>query len=115
MEVAKSELKDILVVLENLQRQEGIDITGDNRPSLNFGLSGVVYEWARGKPFKDLMNMTEVQEGSIVRCITRLDELLKDIRNAARVVGNPSLYRKMEAASQCIRRDIVFAASLYIS
>jgi superfamily II RNA helicase len=27
--------------------------------------------------------------------------------------GNPSLYRKMEAASQCIKRDIVFAASLY--
>ena len=28
-----------------------------------------------------------------MRCITRLDEVCKDIRNAARVVGNPSLYR----------------------
>jgi antiviral helicase SKI2 len=37
------------------------------------------------------------------------------VRNAARVVGNPSLYRKMEAASQCIKRDIVFAASLYVA
>lgn len=59
--------------------------------------------------------MTTTPEGSIVRTITRLDELCKDFRNAARVVGNPSLYRKMEATSQCIKRDIVFAASLYIS
>lgn len=36
-------------------------------------------------------------------------------RNAARALGNPSLYRKMEAASQCIKRDIVFAASLYVT
>ena len=50
-----------------------------------------------------------------MRCITRLDELIRDVRNAARVVGNPSLYRKMEAASQCIKRDIVFAASLYVT
>ena len=75
----------------------------------------MVYEWARGVSFKDITMMTMTQEGSIVRCITRLDELLKDVRNAARVIGNPSLYRKMEAASQCIKRDIVFAASLYVS
>ena len=82
--------------------------------SLNFGLCAVVYEWARGMPFSEITAMTLTHEGTIVRCITRLDELCKDFRNAARVVGNPSLYRKMEAASQCIKRDIVFAASLYI-
>ncbi len=32
--------------------------------------------------------MTLVHEGSIVRTITRLDELLKDFRNAARAIGN---------------------------
>lgn len=65
--------------------------------------------------FKQVTELTTVHEGTIVRSITRLDEFIKDIRNAARVVGNPSLYRKMEAASQCIKRDIVFAASLYIN
>jgi antiviral helicase SKI2 len=74
----------------------------------------VVYQWARGTSFKEITEMTLTHEGSIVRCITRLEELCKDVRNAARVIGNPSLYRKMEAASQCIKRDIVFAASLYI-
>jgi len=54
-----------------------------------------------------------VLEGSIVRAITRLDETCRDVRNAARVIGDPVLYEKMDVASQIIKRDIVFAASLY--
>jgi hypothetical protein len=46
--------------------------------------------------FKDLAAITEFQEGSIVRCMTRLDELCKDFQKAAVVVGNQSLHRKME-------------------
>ena len=115
MEAARDAMKDIFHALSALQEREGVVVDADSRPALNFGLAAVVYQWARGMSFKDITQMTMVQEGSIVRCITRLDELIRDVRNAARVVGNPSLYRKMEAASQCIKRDIVFAASLYVS
>ena len=59
------------------------------------------------------MQLTDTQEGIIVRCIQRLDEVLKDVRNAARIIGNPALYEKMEETSATIKRDIVFAASLY--
>lgn len=83
--------------------------------SLKMGLVHVVYEWATGVPFSSICELTEVQEGSIVRCITRLDELCREVRNCARVVGNPTLYIKMEAASEAIKRDIVFASSLYVS
>ncbi|XP_013417315.1 helicase SKI2W isoform X2 [Lingula anatina] len=82
--------------------------------SLKFGLTEVVFEWARGMPFSEITGLTDVQEGIIVRCIQRLDETLKDVRNAARIIGDPVLYRKMEEASKLIKRDIVFAASLYI-
>ncbi len=82
--------------------------------SLKMGLVHVVYEWACGVPFSSICELTDVQEGSIVRCITRLDELCREVRNCARVVGNPTLYRKMEAASEAIKRDIVFASSLYV-
>lgn len=57
--------------------------------------------------------MTDTQEGIIVRCIQRLDEILRDVKDGARIVGDPILYKKAEAASQAIKRDIVFAASLY--
>ena len=39
-----------------------------------FGLAEVVFEWAKGTPFGDICNLTDVQEGVIVRCIQRLDE-----------------------------------------
>lgn len=45
--------------------------------------------------------------------LPRLDESLRDVKDAARVIGDPVLYQKMDAASTIIKRDIVFAASLY--
>ena len=67
------------------------------------------------QPFSEITELTDVQEGIIVRCIQRLDEVLRDVRNAARIIGDPVLYQKMEDASKLIKRDIVFAASLYTS
>jgi len=80
---------------------------------LNFGLVDVVYEWAQAKSFAEIMKMTNVQEGIIVRCIQQLGETLRDVKNAATTIGEPVLKEKMEEASTAIKRDIVFAVSLY--
>jgi antiviral helicase SKI2 len=86
----------------------------DELGGLQFALVEVVNSWAKGVSFKAIMEMTEALEGSIVRCMTRLDELCREVRDAARVIGNGTLYRKMEEASAALKRDIVFAASLYV-
>jgi len=65
------------------------------------------------QPFADITGLTSVAEGSIVRTIVRLDETCKEIKNAARIIGDSRLYTKMEDASRLIKRDIVFASSLY--
>ena len=39
----------------------------------------------------------------------------REFRDAARVMGNTALFQQMEAASQLIKRDVVFAASLYVA
>jgi antiviral helicase SKI2 len=108
-------LKETCKMVGEEQVRWGMDAPVDEfvRENLHFGLVEVVYAWARGVAFSDIMMMTDVAEGSIVRCIVRLDESLRDIRNAARVVGDPVLHSKMEEASQMIKRDIVFSASLY--
>ena len=49
----------------------------------------------------------------IVRCIQRLEELCREVRNGARTIGDFNTTSKMEQCSEAIRRDIVFAASLY--
>lgn len=65
------------------------------------------------QPFAEIMKLTSIQEGVIVRCIQQLNEMLQDLKDAARIIGNPALHQKMEEASNAIKRDIVFAASLY--
>ncbi|GCB72592.1 hypothetical protein scyTo_0002073 [Scyliorhinus torazame] len=90
--------------------QESIE---DFVDQFKFGLVEVVYEWAKGLPFAEITRLTDVQEGIIVRCIQRLNETCRDVRNAARIIGDPTLNAKMEQASNLIKRDIVFAASLY--
>ncbi|CAA7264771.1 unnamed protein product [Cyclocybe aegerita] len=85
----------------------------DFRSSLKFGLVEVVYEWAKGMPFEQITNLTDVAEGTIVRVITRLDETCREVRDAARVIGDAELFKKMEESQIKIKRDIVFAASLY--
>ena len=53
--------------------------------------------------------------GIIVRCIQRLDETCRDVKSAAAIIGDPDLVDKMEQGSSLIKRDIVFAGSLYTS
>lgn len=124
--------------MKNMDREvrESAQLLEEER--LNFGLVQVVYEWARNKvillmrihltcfsfnsfsnlhssaqPFAEIMTLTDIQEGVIVRCIQQLNETLQDVKDAARIIGNPALHQKMEEASNAIKRDIVFAASLY--
>ncbi|PNS17113.1 hypothetical protein CAC42_7167 [Sphaceloma murrayae] len=79
-----------------------------------FGLVEVVYEWARGMSFKRITDLTDVLEGTIVRTITRLDETCREVRNAARIIGDPTLFSKMEKCQEMIKRDICATASLYM-
>lgn len=79
-----------------------------------FGLVEVVYEWARGMSFNRITDLTDVLEGTIVRVITRLDETCREVKNAARIIGDPVLFTKMQSAQEMIKRDITAVASLYM-
>ncbi|KAF3961454.1 hypothetical protein CMV_013917, partial [Castanea mollissima] len=114
---AKKRLYDTAIRLGELQAQFKVQINPEEyaRDNLKFGLVEVVYEWAKGTPFADICELTDVPEGLIVRTIVRLDETCREFKNAAAIMGNSALYKKMEIASNAIKRDIVFAASLYIT
>jgi antiviral helicase SKI2 len=104
-------LQGVAKRLRELQLDHGVDV-GETR--VHPGLIEVVYQWALGTPFTELILLTDVLEGAIVRCIVRLDETCRELRGAARIMGDPLLYRKMEEASTMIKRDICFASSLYL-
>ncbi|CAN6202858.1 unnamed protein product [Urochloa humidicola] len=73
-----------------------------------------VYSWAKGSKFYQIMEMTQVFEGSLIRAIRRLEEVLQQLILASKSIGETELEAKLEEAVNKIKRDIVFAASLYL-
>lgn len=112
---ALSDTQLIVQKVAVIQRNYQLHVSVDEymKQVLNIGLAEVVYEWASGTPFIKIIQLTDILEGSIVRAITRLDELCREMRDAARTVGNTELYRVLDEGLAAIKRDIVFAASLY--
>ena len=58
--------------------------------------------------------MTDVYEGSLIRLFRRLEELLRQMAQAAKVMGSDDLEQKFEQSLTKVRRDIVAAQSLYL-
>ncbi|XP_073269885.1 DExH-box ATP-dependent RNA helicase DExH9 [Primulina huaijiensis] len=73
-----------------------------------------VYAWAKGSKFYEIMEISQVFEGSLIRAIRRLEEVLQQLIQAAKSIGETELEVKFEEAVTKIKRDIVFAASLYL-
>lgn len=74
----------------------------------------IVLAWCRGSKFSDICKMTDIFEGSIIRVMRRLEELLRQLACAAKVIGNEQLEKKFTEGRTLLKRDIVFAASLYL-
>ena len=109
-------LLQVLVALaEELKEKSSQEEICESDDYLNFGLLLPTHEWARGLPFSDIMEKTEVMEGTIVRTVIRLEETCREFKDAARVMGDPHLLKLMEDASFLIKRDVIFAASLYVT
>ncbi|KAF0683621.1 Aste57867_24327 [Aphanomyces stellatus] len=82
--------------------------------SFNTNMVDVLIAWCEGAKFSQICKMTDMFEGSIIRLIRRLEELLRQLTLAAHSIGNAELEKKFEAGGKQIKRDIVFAASLYL-
>jgi ATP-dependent RNA helicase DOB1 len=77
-------------------------------------LMEVVWAWCKGAKFAKICTMTDVFEGSIIRCMRRLEELMRQLTVAAKAIGNDALEGKFSAGIALLKRDIVFASSLYL-
>jgi antiviral helicase SKI2 len=82
----------------------------------NFGLSEAVLTWAQGRPFTEVCCIVpDVAEGTIVRGIVRLSELLREVKNVGRIIGDMVLQDLADEATNAVKRDVIFAASLYVT
>ena len=78
------------------------------------GMLNVIYAWCGGSTFGELCGMCGLFEGSIIRAIRRLGELLNELQSAAKEIGNDELYLTFSEGAKLIQRDIVYAPSLYL-
>lgn len=96
---------------------DGGSATEYARNHARYGFVKGVRDWAIGKTFAEVCAIYDgaVAEGTIVRTIVRLCELLRELKNVGRVIGDPALQSRAQEASDLCRRDVIFAASLYVT
>lgn len=73
-----------------------------------------VFAWCKGAKFIDVQKLTGTFEGTTIRTLRRLEELVRQLSSAAKAIGNHELQTKFERGSELLKRDIVFCSSLYL-
>ncbi|KFG40293.1 putative Superkiller viralicidic activity 2 family 2, partial [Toxoplasma gondii GAB2-2007-GAL-DOM2] len=77
-------------------------------------IMSLTYRWAKGEKFADVLSGTSIYEGTVIRCLRRLEELMRQMACASKSIGNPDLEKKFLEGIKKIRRGIVFSSSLYL-
>lgn len=115
LELLFAQLQDTARKVAKVQLECKVQIDVENFvSSFRPDIMEAVYAWAKGSKFYEIMEITQVFEGSLIRAIRRLEEVLQQLIQAAKSIGETELESKFEEAVSKIKRDIVFAASLYL-
>lgn len=78
-------------------------------------LMELTFMWCQGCSFKQLCDEAQdIYEGTLIRAFRRLDELISQLIEAAKIIGNQDLRKKFEESQKNLKRGIVFTASLYL-
>lgn len=99
-----------------LQQQEEGEVQAVEAYCNNFkhALVSLTYGWASGQSFASLIRNTSLYEGTVIRCLRRLEELLRQLACAAKAIGDEQLEAKCIASIRQLRRGIIFSSSLYL-
>lgn len=54
----------------------------------------------QGSSFAQICKMTDVFEGSVIRCMRRLEELMRQMCQASKAIGNTELENKFAEGNQ---------------
>ncbi|KAF3325604.1 superkiller viralicidic activity 2-like 2 isoform X1 [Carex littledalei] len=110
------QLQDAARRIAEIQRECKLDVNVEEyvESTCKPYMMDVIYCWSKGASFAEVIDMTDIFEGSVIRLARRLDEFLNQLRAAAHAVGELELEKKFGSASDSLRRGIMFANSLYL-
>lgn len=109
-------LNEVVSRIATVAAESGLNQENTSVEKVLPSLMEVTYLWAKGSSFCDLVPKTSAYEGDIIRMMRRLEEMLRQLASAARspAIGSIALHDKFIKGIQLIKRDIVFASSLYL-
>lgn len=115
LKIPYDSLCEITKRVAQVSKQCKININVDDyQAKFKMELMDVVYHWCQGATFAQICRMTDVYEGSLVRLFRRLEELILQVGEAAKIMGNTDIQDKMNKALTLIKRDMISASSLYL-
>ncbi|KAJ9642547.1 ATP-dependent RNA helicase mtr4 [Coniosporium tulheliwenetii] len=102
-------------IIAKISQESKLPVNEDDYlQTFKYQLMEVVFAWSKGASFAQICKMTDVYEGSLIRLFRRLEELLRQMAQASKVMGSEDLEQKFETALEKVRRDLVAAQSLYL-
>lgn len=130
-------MQEIARRIAKVSKESKLPINEDDYvKSFKVELMDAVVQWCRGASFADIckvrssllldarrtltpfsvMQLTDQFEGSLIRVFRRLQELIRQMSQAAKVIGNSELQEKFEKASEMLERpnSVIFCSSLYL-
>jgi hypothetical protein len=100
--------------IAKVSNESGIAIVEDEYvQSFKIEMMDVVLQWCKGAKFSEICKLTDVFEGSVIRCFRRLQELLRQMGMAAGAIGNTELEEKFAKSLEMLERPntVVFNPS----
>merc|ERR1711879_244921 len=88
-------LKQKVMNVCEIQKNAKLDVNAKKFiESFSPGLMDVTLMWSKGATFAEVAKMTKVYEGSIIRVLKRLDELLSELVKCAKLMGSDTLAKR---------------------
>ena len=110
-----AKIKEQARIIVKVSQESKLDFSEEEYlGSIKWELMEVVYKWACGAPFAEICKIANIFEGGLIRVFRRLEELLRQMGQAAHVMKSDELAAKFEESLKKIRRSIVAAQSLYL-
>ena len=119
LQAAKERLNELAINTTQAQVEAGcLELGPDGEAghvkfALNECMIAAAHAWAGGADFATLRECTMLQEGDIVRVLSRVEELAKEVKFAAWLLGDAQLGKTSEAVLSGIKRDVAAVPSLY--
>ena len=82
---------------------------------LHLGFVEPAYLWASGRDILEVHKKCEIFEGSFIRNILRINNIVDNVKTLAEHINKPHLLERLDSIERLIVRDQVTTDSLYIS